>query len=89
MTDADIEAALGACANDFRGPTADIAMVTGLTPRSRKKVAGLLPATASPRWSTAVMADVGNRAFNALHPSPEERHTISSSRGAGARPRVT
>ena len=41
MTDQDIADALDICANDFRCPTADVAMVTGLTPRSRKKVAGL------------------------------------------------
>jgi hypothetical protein len=40
MTDADIEAALDACANDFRCPTADVAMATGLTPRSRRRVIG-------------------------------------------------
>ena len=41
LTDQDIADALDICANDFRCPTADVAMVTGLTPRSRKKVAGL------------------------------------------------
>ena len=49
MTDQDIADALDSCANDFRCPTADVAMVTGLTPRSRKKVAGLrLSATPYP-----------------------------------------
>ena len=41
MTDQDIADALDICANDFRCPTDDVAMVTGLTPRSRKNVAGL------------------------------------------------
>jgi hypothetical protein len=49
MTDADIEAALDICANDFHCPTADVAIASGLTPRSRKKVAGLrLSATPYP-----------------------------------------
>lgn len=41
LTDQDIADALAACANDFRCSTTDVAMMTGLTPRSRKKVAAL------------------------------------------------
>ena len=41
MTDGDIDAASDGCANDFRCPAADVAIATGLTPRSRKKIAGL------------------------------------------------
>ncbi len=41
LTDQDIADALDICANDFRCPPGDVAMVTGLTPRSRKNVIGL------------------------------------------------
>lgn len=41
MTDQDIADALDICANDFRCSTADVAIASSLTPRSRKKVAGL------------------------------------------------
>ena len=80
MTDQDIADALDICANDFRRPTADLAMVTGLTPRSRKKVASLLPTTASPRCSTVDRPDRRRRrAIQRSTPftqSAEERHTI-------------
>ena len=49
MTDQDIADALDICANDFHCPTTDVAIASGLTPRSRKKVAGLrLSATPYP-----------------------------------------
>jgi hypothetical protein len=41
MTDQDIADALDICANELRRSTADVAMISGLTPRSHKKVAGL------------------------------------------------
>ncbi|WP_353962099.1 helix-turn-helix domain-containing protein [Aldersonia sp. NBC_00410] len=41
LTEQDIADALDACANDFHCAPSDVAMVTGLTPRSRRKVAGL------------------------------------------------
>ena len=80
MTDRDTADALDICANDFRRPTTDVAMATGLTPRSRKKVASLLPTTASPRCSTVDRPDRRRRqAIQRSTPftqSAEERHTI-------------